>query len=218
MRGAGDKMHIKYMALSLQFSQRPHESTHFLAMCFETMKSEQYLRWNPSSLGGISNIAPLSRRLWRLVKRVFPNIDLHRRREEGEGPNHMYKKPQATDANANNAPRPAGDEDRNSIPVNVVNHLFLAQFNFPGMDLTTLAVYGTKGIVLDTKKLDTKKLGTPSEALSSHPPFTIRRPQAKSKHRHKYNVTRPDATLAEHGQKLVMRGVQGQSCQRGCAV
>lgn len=86
----------------------------------------------------------------------------------------MSKKPWATNTNANNTPRLAGDEDRNSIPVNVVNHLFLAQFNFPGMDLTTLALYGTKGIVLDTKKLDMKKLGKPKEALYSHPPFHIR--------------------------------------------
>ncbi|KAL6892207.1 hypothetical protein GGI43DRAFT_187380 [Trichoderma evansii] len=185
-------------------------------MCFEMMESERYLRWNPPSLGHISNIAPLSQRLYRFAKRVFSNIDLHRKREEGL--NHMYKKQRATDANANNTPRPAGDEDRNSIPVNVVNHLFLAQLNFPGMDLTALAVYGTKGIVLDTKKLDMKKLGKPREALSSHPPFTIRRLPAESKNRHKYNVTRCDATLAKHGQKLVMRGVQGQSCQRRCAV
>ncbi|PTB39797.1 hypothetical protein M441DRAFT_47697 [Trichoderma asperellum CBS 433.97] len=187
-------------------------------MCFETMESERYVRWNPPSRGGISNIAPLSKRLWRLVKRIFPPIDLHRKREEGL--DHLRKKPWAADANANDTTRPAGAEDRHSIQVNVVNHLFLAQFNFPGMDLTTLAVYGTKGIVLDTKKLDMKKLGKPREALSSHPPFAIRRPQPESKNRRKYNVTRPDpdATPTEHGQKLVMRRVQGQSRQRRRAV
>lgn len=134
-------------------------------------------------MGGIADIAPLSLRGLRWLGRGFSHIDLlvQRKREECRG--RKRRKPWATttEANANDAPRRAADKDRNSIPVNVVDHLVFARFDFQGIDPAALALLATRNIVLDTMELDEekweerqRKLGTRDETFTSHPPFAIR--------------------------------------------
>lgn len=169
----------------------------------------------------IADIASVSYRAYKACRwakrKLIAHVNSHRKREDLS---RMHMKPwitqanathanatnaNTTEANTTDATRPTVDEERNSIQVNVVNHLSLAQSNLPGIDLTTLEFLRTKGIVLDKptvkNDLDEKKLGKLQEALCAHPPLTKRQ---------------LDATLPDDLQKLEMRFNQGRATR--CAV
>lgn len=213
MKGAGDKICVKYAALPPTLPGL-HESTHFPAMCFE---SERSLRWSSPSVKNIADIASVSYRAYkgcRWVKRkLVAHINSHRKREDGLSRMHMKPWPagaNVTRANATDAPRPTADEERKSIQVNVVDHLFLAQLDSSGMDPATLALLEIRGMVQDTTMRDKEnkeelgklgKLGRRAEALCSHRPFAIRR---------------LDATLPDDLPQLAMRANQAHASS--CAV
>lgn len=146
----------------------------------------------------IADIAPVSYRAYRFLKRELTAAYTVLQRKREERRNRKYMKlwaaeakateadaaeanateAKATEANATDAPQPAADEDSNSIQVKVVKHSEFAKCYVTGINSADQVdiEHSSKAIVLDTKKPDMKKLGKLSEALHSHPPFPIRRP------------------------------------------
>lgn len=193
----------------------------------------------------IADIASVSYRAYkgcRWVKRkLVAHINSHRKRQDGLSRMHMKPWPAganvtrasvtrvnvtranatnahtAAEANTTDAPRSTADEERKSIQVNVVDHLFLAGLDLSTIDPKARELLNNRDIVPDTATrdkvnkeksgtttLDEKKLGKPgtqAEALFSHPPFAIRR---------------LDATLADDLLKLAMRANQAHASR--CAV